>query len=179
MDRRADDGLAAMREKVEAAEAVVIKLKLTANAYAEVMQLEPPYPEAASPEAPAAGRLNIRADQFTAHAAPSTAARAFLEWRGRERGAVTIEQLYEALVAGGYRFDSKDDASRIGGLRIALGKDHLIERLPNNHYGLTAWYGRKTEPRKAKSASTGAEHISSDTAQNEGSEEAASAEPTK
>lgn len=103
-----------------------------------------PYPEAENDT----GRGNssmLRPDQFTKHTAPSTAARAFLELRGERLGAATIDEIHEALKRGGYLFDARDDNAAKAALRIALGKDVQVLRLPNGAYGIAAWYGRSND----------------------------------
>jgi hypothetical protein len=145
MDRRASDALELMQEKVEEAEAQVARLKGAANLFAQTLGLEPPYVVESAAEQGRGGRRAVKPDQFASATAPSSAARAYFEWRGKEAGAATLEEVYEALAAGGFRFESRDKDSAKSGLRIALGKDIQIERLPNNYYGLSAWYGGKRD----------------------------------
>jgi hypothetical protein len=53
------------------------------------------------------------------------------------------------LKRGGFVFDG-NDADAKNGLRIALGKDNQIGKLPNGTYGLNAWYGERFTSRRGK-----------------------------
>jgi hypothetical protein len=123
-------------EDVEAAERVVAEKKKVSNMLAPLAGVETPFDSVDAPAATALGAIKI--DQFTSMGAPSVAARAYLEMRGKEKGAATFEQIFEALQRGGYVF-GKGDAK--AGLKIAMGKDEKLLKLPNDAYGLREWYG--------------------------------------
>lgn len=56
-------------------------------------------------------------------------------------GPATVGDIYDALVAGGYKFEAKNDDYAKRGLYQALTKNvAMFHRLPNNMYGLLAWY---------------------------------------
>ena len=48
-------------------------------------------------------------------------------------------------------------AQKKGGLRVALGKDALVRRLPNGSYGLWVWYPNVKQPKGKKSGDKPAE----------------------
>lgn len=162
-DQRVSGALEFIQEQIAAKLVEVATQKKLANSLAAAAGLEPPYADIEEPGA--VGQASaIRSDQFANHSAPSTAARAFLEMRGKTRGATTIDVIYEALVQGGYNFGaSMSDAKN--GLRIALGKDSQVHRLPNGNYGLLQWYPNMGRPRGEKGKKPGEPETESDDAQ--------------
>ena len=120
--------------------------------------IPPRYPDVESESA--VGSLVFARDQF--HAKPlATAVREYLERRGTSDkgglGAATVNEIFEALSAGGYKPETDDDANAKRGLRIALSKNsQTFYRVPGGAYGLLAWYPNAkpqtddTEPAHAK-----------------------------
>lgn len=129
------------------------KAQRRANEWAEECDLLVPFPNIETEQARSgAGRLNVRPDQFATYSAPSGAARAYLELRGKDVGATTLEDVYEALARGGFGFSSSNPEDARNGLRVALGKDRSFYRLPNGAYGLSEWYGRRKEKEEEEAA---------------------------
>lgn len=144
--------LDAMIEEISESAAALNELMMAANRWALGRGLEPPYPGVDSGTT-SRTVVQLRADQFADFNAPSAAARAFLELRGREVGAATIEEIFDALKRGGYGFDPKlDDAGAKGGLKIALAKDANVTKLPNGAFGLTSWYPNREREREREGA---------------------------
>ncbi len=83
----------------------------------------------------------LRNDQFYGKVM-NTAAREYLEMRkAANLGPATPREIYEALVEGGFKFDTKIEVNAITGLRQILRKNSSIfHRLPHGAYGLLAWY---------------------------------------
>ena len=83
----------------------------------------------------------LRNDQFYGKVM-NTAAREYLEMRkAANLGPATPREIYEALVSGGFKFDTKIEVNAITGLRQILRKNSSIfHRLPHGAYGLLAWY---------------------------------------
>jgi hypothetical protein len=73
-------------------------------------------------------------------------------------GPVTVEEIYEVMKAGGYKFDSKDDVDAMRGISISMSKFH---KLPSGKFGLTEWYPELKElkepekPKKGKKSKKG------------------------
>ena len=147
-DDRLLAAIEAIREQVAELSAEIADAKRTANSLAKRAGLAPIYNDADAPAATAS--LAIRADAFANFSAPSTAARAFLEARGQTVGSATVEQILDALKRGGFAFGPGIDPENA--LRIALGKDALVRRLPNGTFGLEAWY---PQARKERDETTG------------------------
>ena len=88
---------------------------------------------------------SIKSDQFANFGFPSEAGRAFLAFRGQAKGAADLDTIFEALQKGGFAWGSSKNDPK-GGLRIALGKDAQVHKLPNGSYGLKAWYPHAKKP---------------------------------
>jgi hypothetical protein len=71
-----------------------------------------------------------------------TAAREYLDMRkARGEGPAKPREIYDALRAGGFKFEAKDDDIALVGLRALLRKRSLtFHKMENGTYGLTAWY---------------------------------------
>lgn len=125
-------------EEVDAFLEKAAEKKKFANMLATMAGIDAPYDDVDVPQASGAS-LSIRSDQFANTSYPSVAARDFLALRGQAKGAADLDLIYDALVKGGFAFGSTKNDAR-GGLKIALGKDGLVRRLPNGTYGLWEWY---------------------------------------
>ena len=134
------------RPAVEALEAELRNLerrvsetKNMINRLYEMSGGSPVYADVTMPTHRSAGPL--RADQFYGKVL-TTAAREYLEMRkASSRGPSSPREIYEALVEGGYKFDTKNDVNAVIGLRQTLRKNSSVfHRLPNGQYGLLAWY---------------------------------------
>lgn len=75
--------------------------------------------------------------------------RAILEDRQRTGlGPASVNELYTAMVAGGYQFENANEDNSKRGLRISLAKNsQTFHKLPSGKFGLLAWYPAVREPR--------------------------------
>jgi hypothetical protein len=83
----------------------------------------------------------VRPDQFYGQAL-ATAVRTILEMRKQQRlGAATNNEIFDALIAGGYTFNTKNDDVARASLRNSLSKNTVtFHKLPNGRFGLLSWY---------------------------------------
>lgn len=134
--------------KLVEAENRVATLKTTINSLCALSGEPPRYAETRGDTAPSIG--NLRPDQFYGLGL-STAVREILEIRqAANLGSATLNELHDALVAGGYAFSTKNVANAKRGLRISLTKNsHTFHKLPGGTFGLKAWYPAIGEPRTA------------------------------
>lgn len=97
----------------------------------------------------------IRGDTFYGKVI-TTAAREYLEMRkSANLGPTSAREIYEALVKGGFAFDTKVEANAITGVRATLRKNSSIfHKLPNGDYGLLSWYPRAKASKPASSSNT-------------------------
>jgi len=116
--------------------------------------LPPRYPDAIGDVAvrtSSATAGTIRRDQF--HARPmATAIREYLQMRGASdrggMGAATVNEIYSALVDGGFGFETKNDLNAKRGLRDALSKNTVTFHRVGDAYGLVEWYPKPQKPEK-------------------------------
>lgn len=79
-----------------------------------------------------------------------TAIREYLEMRRAANGdgPATPREIYDAITAGGYRFEAKEESVALVGLRALLRKrTAFFIKMPNGKYGLTAWYPGARQPK--------------------------------
>lgn len=81
----------------------------------------------------------------------ATVVRMVLERRKASgRGAATVNEIYDDMVAGGYNFGGKNDDNNKRGLYVSLGKNsYMFHKLPNGTYGLLDWYENVKEAKKS------------------------------
>lgn len=100
----------------------------------------------------------IRPDQWYGQNM-SKAIREYLEMRrAADQGPATVNEIFDALMQGGFNFEAKNDENAKRSLRISLTKNtSIFHRLPDRkHYGLVEWYPdiknakRATSSNKAK-----------------------------
>lgn len=124
-------------------------------------------PEQAAPN-------RIRPDQFYGQPLAS-AVRIILEMRKAQNlGAATNNEIYDALIAGGYTFNTKTDDVARASLRNSLSKNTVtFHKLPNGRFGLLSWYpNAKSKPAQTSNSSD------EDEVENETSEAAEAATET-
>jgi hypothetical protein len=123
----------------------IIEDKRMVNKLCAIAGISPRFPDI---ESEASRPLSIRRDQF--HAKPlATAVREYLEQRGPSGkgglGAATVNEIFDALLNGGYKAETDDEENAKRGLRIALTKNSsTFYRVPGGAsggaYGLIEWY---------------------------------------
>ena len=72
----------------------------------------------------------------------ATAVRTILEMRrANNLGAALNNEIYDALIAGGYQFNTKSEDVARSSLRNSLAKNTVtFHKLPNGRFGLATWY---------------------------------------
>ena len=99
----------------------------------------------------------IRTDEFYGKKL-ATAIREVLDKRkAAGRGASTPKEIYDDLVRGGFHFQTKNEDNAMRGVYQALTKNAVtFHRLPNDTYGLLAWYPEATRRRQKAKCAEGA-----------------------
>lgn len=122
----------------------------------------PPRPDTPSPgggggqsgEAPAATLTTLKNDTFFGKRM-GTAAREYLEMRyaaANGTDPATTRQIFDALKAGGFVFETRDDGVAMISLRNMLRKaSQTFLKLPNGTYGLRSWYPGARKPKNSAS----------------------------
>ncbi|MGY3532599.1 hypothetical protein [Bradyrhizobium sp. USDA 4452] len=167
MTKTLDDAIAEIVAEITAMEGTIRDKKKTVNTLCGVAGREDMYvldaPETALP-------TRIRSDQFYGQAL-ATAVRTILEMRKQQNlGAATVKEIFEALTAGGYTFNTKSDDVAHASLRNSLSKNTVtFHKLPNGRFGLLSWYPN-AKPAKASTTNGNSEEVETETATEEAAE---------
>jgi hypothetical protein len=140
MDEHWDQTLAAMQNSIQRLERELADEKRAVNSVCKSAKRPSLYPDVDTAAQASIG--SIRRDQWYGQGV-STAIREYLVIRrSANLGPATVNEIYDALVSGGYAFDAKDAENSKRGLRISLTKNTAIfHRLPDgSHFGLLEWY---------------------------------------
>jgi len=95
----------------------------------------------------------IRSDQF--YGQPLAASvRTILEMRRAQNlGAASVNEIYDALIAGGYQFQTRTEDVARNSLRNSLSKNTVtFHKLPNSRFGLLSWYPKAQKSSDGTSA---------------------------
>jgi hypothetical protein len=89
----------------------------------------------------------------------TNAAREILEQRAtRNLGAISLDELFNTMKAGGFAFDNNNEQIAKRNLAITLAKNPGFTRVPANGFiGLTQWYPNVKKKKDAKNQDNGAE----------------------
>lgn len=131
--------LAELQAEIRAQEAATAENKRFANKLCARMGMAALYAVVDPQEANVP--LSIQADQF--YGQPLAGAiRTILEMRrALKQGPASLTDIFSALVAGGYKFETKNEDNAKRGLRQSLTKNVAqFHKLPNGMFGLTEWY---------------------------------------
>ena len=131
--------IADLEKKVAEHEADALRLKTTINELCSMAGLQPRY-AASALQTNGARSYVIRSDQF--HGRPTaTCVREYLEMRKRaDLGPASLNEIFDALLEGGYEFNTKSDQVSRVSLNNQISKNPIFYRLPNKQWGLLEWY---------------------------------------
>lgn len=132
--------LAKFEQELHKHELEVARIKRTINDLCRMAGDQPRFADSEIDPVSGSGGGVIRSDDYYGQPL-ATAVRMILERRrSAGQGATTVSQLYDDLVTGGYKFDTKDANNAKRGLRISLTKNPIFHRVPNGSYGMKEWY---------------------------------------
>lgn len=129
---------------IEKKEAEIVGLKRTVNTLCGYANLPPRYSNVEDRDGGGGAGVRINPGKF--HRKPlATAVGEFLKMRGDPAkggmGPATIDEIYAALLEGGFKFDAKNDSTAKRSLAISLAKNTAtFEKLRSGHIGLRTWY---------------------------------------
>ncbi len=93
----------------------------------------------------------LRAYTFYGKVLTTAAREYFLAMRkAANLGLTSVRDIYVNLKKGGYPFETEDDNAMTGIRQVLRKNSGILHRLPNGEWGLTGWYERIKESRKAK-----------------------------
>lgn len=142
-----------LQREIAELERQIVETKQVINRLCRSGGEDPIYPDAALTAAGAS--MTIVGDSFYGKSM-ITAAREFLEMKKATTGSgpASPRQVYEALVKGGYKFETKDETNAIISVRSTLRKNSSVfHRLPNAEYGLLSWYPNAKVPKESEEES--------------------------
>lgn len=164
---------------IEDLEAQVVQKKRLANELCREYGQPARYPDAETPKA-ANGNQKGR-DVFYGRPL-ATVMKEFLEARGASNrgglGAATVNEIYDALLAGGFKFESKDEANAKRGLRIGLSKNTAVFHKVGtgsgaDAYGLTDWYPSARSRQQSRGSAVDSDSSQAPDAEDDDASEAA------
>ncbi len=146
--------IAMLERSIEEAEQKIRALRIAINTICAEAGMPQRYPDVALAGSGGSRLLQIKDDTFYGKK-QTPAMREYLEMRKAQNlGPAKPREFFEALKAGGYQFEAKDDETAIVGLRALLRtQPQIFHRLPQGTYGLTEWYPDAKRQREAKAAS--------------------------
>jgi len=137
--------------QIEAKNHEINQIKSTINGLCRATGREPMFDDDQMREG-VTGRVSLKPDSFYG-VGPTAAVRKYLEMRGKNNGAASLDEIFDALKRGGFDFAGQgwtDTTRWKNQISIAIGKNVTIfHRLPNESIGLTVWYPDAGGKRKA------------------------------
>ena len=122
------------------------KRKMLVNELCVEAGVEPRYPNvteapsAATPR-PSSTPGGIKSDEFFGKPLAGSIKRVLEMRRISGNGPASVEEIYRALLAGGFDFATKNQDQNIQGLTVSIGKNSAVfVKLPNGQVGLKEWY---------------------------------------
>ena len=122
------------------------KIKSAINCLCEVMGEPPKYADDVEKPDKIAGQ---RPDEYYGRPLATVVTEILKKRKASHRGAATLDEIYQELVAGGCELVGKNDGIKKRGLAISMGKNPKFHKLPNNTWGLTSWYSGVKERKEA------------------------------
>lgn len=85
--------------------------------------------------------LAVRSDMYYGQPLSSVVGDVLTRNKSAGGGAMSVNEIYDAMVKGGYKFETQSDDNAKRGLRISLTKNSTkFHRVPNGNWGLREWY---------------------------------------
>ncbi len=162
MSEELQGAIRVLQRKLAEQEKTVANTKRLINQLSVEAGMQPLYLEAELHEG--SGGRAIHGDRFYGQPL-STAVRELLEMRkAGGSGPASVNEIYDALIQGGYQFEAKDEDNSKRGLRISLTKNSVtFHRLPNGKYGLLTWYPNVKQPKVGEAKNGGETSVSDET----------------
>lgn len=145
-----------VQQQVQDIERQLVDKKKMVNSLCSLVGKPPLYPDSSLQTS--GGLRPLRPDEYYEKGLAS-AMRMVLDRREAANvGPASVSEIYEALVEGGYKFDTKNEANAKRNLYSALAKNSVtFHRLPNGSWGLMTWYPNVRASKKGKPAAEAAE----------------------
>lgn len=140
MDEGLSQAVALLEAQLKKQERAALDTKRAVNAIYMAAGESPRYSDSDLGESTGPS-LAIRSDQFYGQPLAASIREVLEMRRALKQGPATVNELYEALLQGGFKFDTKNEDNSKRGLRISLTKNTVtFHKLPNGKFGLLEWY---------------------------------------
>ena len=140
--------IAELQEKLAQQEIEVIKTKETINKLCSFVGDTPLYQDADLVASETT--TSVAPDEYYGKPLATAVTMIFERRKAIGKSAATAREIYDALIAGGYAFQTKNEANAIRGLRISLTKNvRKFHKLPTGLFGLTSWYPNARKQKRA------------------------------
>jgi hypothetical protein len=138
-----------LKVQIDALEEELVKKKQTVNSLCELEKQPPLYPDAERKSSSVTA--SFRSDQFFGKPV-ATSVKEILEQRAAlNLGAISLDDLYATMKAGGFEFENKNEPIAKRNLAITLSMNPSFKRTPQGHIGMREWYpGLKDKEDKPK-----------------------------
>jgi hypothetical protein len=145
-DESFDRVIEMLKHKVEVKEKELIDAKKAVNQFCVLVGENPAYDIDESVES---SGINLSLKGHEYYMQPL--AKVINDILKRANGPATIKEIYDQMVAGGYKFDAKNDDNAQRGVRISVMKNVAkFHKLPNGKFGLTEWFPELKESKEPK-----------------------------
>ncbi len=149
--KHAEQTIQDLESKLQEINAEARRIKTAINCLCEVMGKPPKYEETTKESHKIS---TIRPDKYYGQP-QATAITEVLTKRGAlDMGAATLDEIYDELAAGGFKFTGKNEGIKKRGLAISMSKNPKFHRLPNDTWGLREWYPKAKESKESQEQST-------------------------
>jgi hypothetical protein len=108
-----------------------------ANGLCELIGLPPAYPDT---EPTANVSFAIRGDEYYGRPLATVVKDILQKRAAASLGAISLDELYETMLRGSFKFDAKNDGTARRSLAISIAKNPAFHKVPNGSIGLAAWY---------------------------------------
>jgi hypothetical protein len=134
-----DKTIEELRLKITEKENKLIEMKKTVNQLCILSEISPIYIGEAEPEKISMGLL--RGDEYYMQPIARVIGWILEKRKVSGAGPAIVQEIYNAMKAGGYKFDAKDDENAMRGISISMSKNVVkFHKLPSGKFGLTEWY---------------------------------------
>lgn len=138
--------IAELETHLQKIEAEAKKIKNTINCLCEVMGEPPKYEEIEEKPAKMVGQ---RHDEYYGRPLATVISEVLANRKTTGLGSVSLDEIYQQLIVGGFQFTGKNEGIKKRGLAISMGKNPKFHHLPNDTWGLKKWYPTAKETKEA------------------------------
>jgi len=144
--KHAEQTIADLENRLKELQEEARKIKTAINCLCDVTGQQPRYDEI---EEKPTKSIVIASDAYYGRPLATVVTEILDKRKATGQGAATLDEIYKELVAGGCKLVGKNEGIKKRGLAISMGKNQKFHRLPNETWGLKAWYSGVKESKVA------------------------------